>query len=619
MYKIHPSHLLLFFTLFLSITTFAQNTDEEIAEPLEYETEEYELYLDTGDDVEELEPSAPNSFKKATGYKLPDRKKAPKIEKYTENGKLGLSRGTKKLTPAIYDYIDYNGWWTGRTVTVKKDGKYGMVDSTGAELIPAIYKSVYSLDNLKGLFGGSEDLYIVHKDNKAGIVNYKHEFLVPLIYDDISETENKCYSIRKGTKEGLMNAEFEIILEPKYEEVWWFEREVPVFLFWNDSLGGLIHADGRKIEGLKQTDILPIASSQGSKEPKLKPIGLPKKNRAWYALQSEDEKWGAFDMDKFQWVLKPQFNAITQVFSEAVQPYFIVNKNGKYGMVDYKNQVQLDCKYDTLFFDQLPLFPLLPYDMIWTLPITASLKGKMGLLKSDGTALTKFMYNEISCIFQDKAKYLFKAKKGETYTLIDRKGKEISKNKFDYISDFLDTVAFAQYKGELGIVNTKGEFSPEEIEPFPTTGFKTKRALALALLEAAVDPNKREAFVEKATLNKYALGYLKNSMHTGDKVNTGAYYARALSEYDLYGLQQKVTQKLERHLRHLRLTPGYKENTIVSPDQSTSAVGDNSKIRVDKLHVLPVPVYEGINDDIRSKLILRIDGYWYLVYPPENY
>ena len=577
----------------------------------ELEVEEYEM--------EELEaPIMVNSNKDKANkpHSLPNRKSTPPVEKFEEAGKFGLKRAGQIITPARYDYIDYNGWWTGRTVAVKRDGKRGRVDSTGKELIPCIYDDVHALGGLSTLFGGDESLYKVWLNGKCGIVNVEHEFVVPMKYTGMYETD-AGFEITKDGLTGLMSKDLKVLVPPKYEEFWQVHRDIPVFNFWTDGEGGIVHQDGRVVDGLKKQAILPVANSQGSVERTFKPVGLPEMNRYWYALEDVAGKVGVFHLEKFVWVIEPKYRAVTQVFSEAVQPYFIVKDNQGYGLVNEKDEVILPTGFDTLYFDQLTLFPIAPADMMWNLPVTARKKGKYGLVNTNGEWITKPIWDEVQCIYSNGDELLYRVKKKGLFQLMNRKGNLVTKAKWEFLSQFSDTLAFAIQKGEKGVVQPDGTFRPEQFPRRPKSGFTDLNELGMALVQSLGNEEKLEDFLDKATINAYALHFFKSSLKEGDKIKSMAYPVAYMDDSDVYTLRSRI----ERGLRRISRFPIPEEflvGTIVAPNSTVAVKGEEGLMRVGEFEMRLPGVAEYLPELILCKLIVRIDGYWYLMHPPEG-
>lgn len=94
------------------------------------------------------------------------------------NGKpMSINEKGTVMVPAKYDFINVVGQSTEPAFFVSKNGKFG-VYTKGKELFPPIYDymDVTSYVHFK-----------VHKDNKWGLINDAGKIVIPIIYDDLRE------------------------------------------------------------------------------------------------------------------------------------------------------------------------------------------------------------------------------------------------------------------------------------------------------------------------------------------------------------------------------------------------------------------------------------------------
>ena len=121
------------------------------------------------------------------------------------------------------DNIDKNNnlWYEKNILKVSKNGKYGLIDLNGKELLPIEYDEITVLD-------GMENSIIIKKDGKVGLVNDNGSILIEVNYKDIralGETYKDGYiTIDDAGKYGVVSATKKQILENKYDEI------MPVYL-----------------------------------------------------------------------------------------------------------------------------------------------------------------------------------------------------------------------------------------------------------------------------------------------------------------------------------------------------------------------------------------------------
>ena len=81
-------------------------------------------------------------------------------------------------------------------MSVKLDGKSGVIDTTGKIVIPLVY------DDVTGM---SSDLVAIRQNNKWGFVNHKNEVKIPIIYEDCGGFNLGLAPVKNGEKWGYID------------------------------------------------------------------------------------------------------------------------------------------------------------------------------------------------------------------------------------------------------------------------------------------------------------------------------------------------------------------------------------------------------------------------------
>lgn len=149
--------------------------------------------------------------------------------------------------------IDGDGivYYDSNALKVSKDGKYGLINYKGKELLACEYTEIYPIkyvknsfitvkDNQKGLVDNSgnkiienkysdiqalttkyADGYIVKNDSsKYGIINYNKRQVLECQYTEIKKIYgSNMYVVKEGNDLELINADREILLKNKFKEV----------------------------------------------------------------------------------------------------------------------------------------------------------------------------------------------------------------------------------------------------------------------------------------------------------------------------------------------------------------------------------------------------------------
>ncbi|MCL2814441.1 MAG: WG repeat-containing protein [Oscillospiraceae bacterium] len=126
----------------------------------------------------------------------------------------------KEVVPCEYDGIfNYDDFTVGEAILVMKSipdpggktvQKYGYINKTGDEIISPIYD-----DPIRFEYGLAQ----VNKGGKQGVINPKGDIVTELIYEDIAIVNERLIFARKNGKWGLLNTKGDIVLDYDYEQI----------------------------------------------------------------------------------------------------------------------------------------------------------------------------------------------------------------------------------------------------------------------------------------------------------------------------------------------------------------------------------------------------------------
>src|SRR6056297_1414971 len=127
----------------------------------------------------------------------------------SDTGKYGIMNARGELVvPLKYDKIksfamlrDVNNF-----IVFQRDGKWGVIDRFGNIIIPFLY--AHENKSFSGVFFADNQRFLVKKNGKYGLVNYKNEFIIPREYEVI-EDKHGVYRTLKGFFDYQGNAYFE--------------------------------------------------------------------------------------------------------------------------------------------------------------------------------------------------------------------------------------------------------------------------------------------------------------------------------------------------------------------------------------------------------------------------
>lgn len=247
------------------------------------------------------------------------------------SGKAGIINSKSTIiTPPIYNELVKIGKYCKAT----KNTDRGIIDSKGDIKIPIKYKSLYVAH-----YSDAEDFsknysynLIAEINSKYGIIN--PDFAKPIVPFDFKNIEtifDKYYLVSDAkNKNGLYNTEGQQLLKIEYN----------LFNIWENKIFG---SSGGKcsIVILDENQIrytyVPVDSFLPYKN-------CDKKNvQTNYQMYMYDGKCGVVDIDGK--ILIPNNYQTINNFNKSEK--FIVQLNGKYGVVNVHNEVLLELKYDS--------------------------------------------------------------------------------------------------------------------------------------------------------------------------------------------------------------------------------------------------------------------------------
>ena len=190
------------------------------------------------------------------------------------------------ITEFIINYDKDNVlWYENNVIKVQKDGKYGMINFEGRELLKCEYDSIEALNGVKNTF-------IIKKGNKVGVSDSFGNIIVDVEYKEIKpmgeDNRKEFIIINDEDKQGVALSNNTIELECLYEEI--------------------------------------------------KPMSI---NNVY--IVKEDGNWKIIDADKTVNITEG-FNDVIEIAGEN----FVILKDNKYGVINQKGEELIPAEYDKL-------------------------------------------------------------------------------------------------------------------------------------------------------------------------------------------------------------------------------------------------------------------------------
>ena len=336
-----------------------------------------------------------------------------------------------------------NAWYEKDIMRVQKDGKYGLIDLDGKEILSLEYDNI---ETLKGL----ENSIIVTKNGKVGLVNKSGATIINPEFSKIQKFDDdytKGYiTIDQNKKYGLVSYAGSKILENKYEKI--------------DAIYGenhfVIQEKGKQI----------VINSKGDK---VITDGFDKITQinSDGVVFIKDKEYGFMNFDK-KVLIKPTYQELKEINIGTLK----AKKDNKYGIIDINGKEKLGFKYSDLYYEESAGFYVTEDEKYNSQILDNKLKVKLSgvlseLNKEDGYMKLKIKdeYKYYNFKFEEKDvkdvlsnNNLFVSRKDGKYGFVDKEGNVV----VDYIYDEAqeqNKYGFAAVKkGNLwGSINREGK------------------------------------------------------------------------------------------------------------------------------------------------------------------
>ena len=267
---------------------------------------------------------------------IPDNKKAVFICTYDVNYSDGTYK-TKAInsnnSQLFSDYAtiealgnyDGNGniWNEDNVLKVSKDGKYGLINLDGNEVLACIYDKI---DTIKGV----KNSILIQKDGLYGLANNQGNVIIECTYPEITALTNDYtngYVVKNAeSKYGLISINKDQVLECKYAEI----KHVcgnDMYIVKEDTKWKIVNSAGDKSLEIDFEDVKFINSD--------------------VIVAKKGGKYGIWGTDKSEKV-KAEYDNIEHVFSDS----YIASKDGKFGVINLAGEAVVPFDYSNLTFNK---------------------------------------------------------------------------------------------------------------------------------------------------------------------------------------------------------------------------------------------------------------------------
>lgn len=223
---------------------------------------------------------------------------------------------------AIYNNDSSNNvWYEENVLKVQKDGKYGLINLDGKEILATEYDSISAINGVKNVL-------VTVKDNKQGLVNNIGNTIIKNEYIEIKaltdKPENGFIVKDENGKYGIINYDSTLALDAKYEKI----ENV-----YGNNMYVVKEANTLKIVNKDGEEFL-VGAFESVKSINLENVVLKKNGKYGVTTIQGETK------------IEPIYDDITFAFTDT----YIAKKDGKYGMIDINNAEKISFSYTNIIY-----------------------------------------------------------------------------------------------------------------------------------------------------------------------------------------------------------------------------------------------------------------------------
>jgi hypothetical protein len=263
--------------------------------------------------------------------------------------------GNMVVTPK---YLRLGNFCNNVAVAYEEEGKVGLVDSSGNWTLQPEYSSIGSFRNNFGLL---KNYCIIKKDGKTGLISKDLQIVVEPKYEDIrdfDDTEGLIFVVKSGEKEGLADANGNLLIPAEYDKITISHEGHYIELEKNAQYGlsdmkGRVIVDDLKVSNLSmEYGLLNIELCDGTEIKRADGFTVFKGEKVKIfqeiiLVSTDGKRWGVINHDGEE-LLSQEYSLPTQNLNQVQFSEGLLNLNGdsKSVYIDKKGEVKitLDCR-----------------------------------------------------------------------------------------------------------------------------------------------------------------------------------------------------------------------------------------------------------------------------------
>lgn len=327
------------------------------------------------------------------------------------------------------------------TLIVEKNGKFGLTDLTGKEILEVSYDSIEPLH-------GVQNSLIITKDGNCGLSDYEGNVIINPEYKEIkaigTDYKNGYITVNNANLYGIMDFNKTVIFDNKYLDIKpvYSSNKYAVKI---DEGYRIVDRNGKILIDNVFEDIAEINDEN--------------------LIFAQNGKYG-ITTTSLESKIEPQYEEISLIKANQ----YIAKKNGKYGVINILNEVQIDFKYSDIKYENASGIIVAEvkknqydiYDSDLNLKLSANsieiMEKYMTVQIGEECKYYNFKFEEKNAkeIFLNNK--MFANEKDGKFGFIDLDGKTVVEHKYDEVTEF-NQYGYAGIKkdGLWGVINLKKE------------------------------------------------------------------------------------------------------------------------------------------------------------------
>ena len=227
-----------------------------------------------------------------------------------------------KKVEAISNYNKQNSlFYYDNCLKVEKDGKYGLIDFSGKQLIDCLYDEIYPVPYLKNSL-------ITVKDDKKGLISSTGAVLINNEYADImgiTETYEDGYIVKNSDgKFGVIGTNKKVLVPVEFDEI------------------ASAHAGNLYV--VKEGGNLKLYNAETSSDIEID-ADYVKSIDGENIIIKQKEKYGLINSEGEE-KIEVKYEDLTYAFGN----YYVAKLDDQYGIIDTYGNTQMDFQYDSLIY-----------------------------------------------------------------------------------------------------------------------------------------------------------------------------------------------------------------------------------------------------------------------------